>query len=115
MAKEEKKAKKATWVSPAEKEKADEEALQQLEKDKTAWFDRDEHKTPRTCVCLCGNTFKTQARELQCLAVRKVKDKDGQDVFGKDGKPKTEPVTVTKYLTKTTCPKCSSNWIESFT
>lgn len=115
MAKEEKKAKKATWESSAEREKAEEEVRQQLEKDKTAWFDRDEYKTPRACICLCGNTFKAQARELQCLAVRKVKDKDGRDVLEKDGKPKTEPVTVTKCLTKKACPKCSSNWIKSFT
>jgi hypothetical protein len=77
------------------------------------WFDRDEHKTERTCVCLCGNTFRSQARELPCFASRQVKE-DGKPVLDKDGNPKYEQVTVTKLISKWACPKCHEGQLKSF-
>lgn len=78
------------------------------------WFEQSEHESIRACTCFCGHIFKSQARNLQCLVTEKVKDKNGQIVLGKEGKPKTERVTVSRRLSKVACSKCSSNWIKDF-
>lgn len=105
---------KSTWPSLVEKKQAEREVQLAFQRDRMAWFERDEHKPIRNCTCSCGNTFSIHARDLACIAFKEVKDKEGRVVLEK-GKPKKEPVTITRRLAKTACPKCLSNWIKSFT
>lgn len=120
MGKEEEKKKEKektkTWPSDAEREQARKEARSAHEKNRLSWFERSEHKAVRTCVCLCGHTFRSQARDLACATVKKVKDEDGKVVLDKQsGKAKLMRVDVKKCLTRTACPECKSIWLQSFT
>ena len=83
-------------------------------KDDKTWFERDEHKPVRTCTCVCGDVFKSEARDLTCIQLREVKDKNGRPVFDKHGNREIKKVVVKRMLSKWSCKKCSSNWLESF-
>lgn len=70
------------------------------------WFDRSEHLAVRTCLCFCGTTYKSQARTIKFYERRTKRDKDGKE--------KTEMVTVNGCLSLKPCPKCKRVKIDSF-